>query len=557
MAEATNRILRDACIQSPPAPPPPVPGIKLIRPRQAPGRKTQARDSVLFPEPRMQTVGFCGPSHWLPYHEGCLGSYHRFATYNGRDIFQQWRHNFEHAEEVPMCRYLFYTEGQWVITNSNPLTGGAAGKTFWRTTSRANRPEQIAGRWQVWSEAPGIWADADEECRLCPDPGPEKRMVRRRAHNEAYRLAQQFRALRLVTAAGCAGRYTLLEDPRFLPRCVWRNRDRANQFLYRTGDWRWCIGNSAAMKSGTSRDARYIARDAVPREVPLEFCDSICLLAFTDPVRTVAGQVYERASIEAWFRIGRATDPLTNLPLADLTLTPALDIVAELAAFREREKHDPTALPAGWRDGRADCDIAVRALTDPEKIELREEHARAEAEALRREGRLSCLDIDVTSSSSRASIMSDARWDLGEACGKAIGSYWQVAGARRNGRGVWKQGLGKVFAAGKPGGEWVTSADIRLRPARFLYYNMRGEWVISDESVMKKESEHNVDDNPKKVGVHEQDAVGWLRVSSNAMTPDQITETWLFIKPGETLCGSYIPSRWLPARKVATKPVWD
>ena len=71
-----------------------------------------------------------------------------------------------------------------------------------------------------------------------------------------------------------------------------------------------------------------------PRAIPVEFCDPILLDVFTDPVRTTAGQVYERSSIEAWFAAAHTTDPLTNLPLADLALTPVPELVEQIAAFR-------------------------------------------------------------------------------------------------------------------------------------------------------------------------------------------------------------------------------
>ena len=69
-------------------------------------------------------------------------------------------------------------------------------------------------------------------------------------------------------------------------------------------------------------------------EIPPDFCDPILLDVLVDPVKTAMGQVYERASIEQWLAAGNTTDPLTNTPMMDLTLTPQPDLVAEIAAFR-------------------------------------------------------------------------------------------------------------------------------------------------------------------------------------------------------------------------------
>ena len=88
-------------------------------------------------------------------------------------------------------------------------------------------------------------------------------------------------------------------------------------------------------KAATAEHLRALApRPATAREIPHEFCDPILLDVFVDPVRTATGQVYERASIEQWFA-GHATDPLTNVPLVDLSLTPVPELVAQIAAFRE------------------------------------------------------------------------------------------------------------------------------------------------------------------------------------------------------------------------------
>ncbi|MCR9191607.1 MAG: hypothetical protein NXI01_02995 [Gammaproteobacteria bacterium] len=53
--------------------------------------------------------------------------------------------------------------------------------------------------------------------------------------------------------------------------------------------------------------------------------DLICPITFelmTDPVMTCKGQTYERANIERWFRMGHHSDPISNEPLEDLSLTP-------------------------------------------------------------------------------------------------------------------------------------------------------------------------------------------------------------------------------------------
>ena len=109
---------------------------------------------------------------------------------------------------------------------------------------------------------------------------------------------------------------------------------------------------------------------------------------------------------------------------------------------------------------------------------------------------------------------------MNEAC---LGVYWRVvegshhdAPAVRNGRPVYRQGLGKV------GGQWTTSSE--GLPDRFLFYGHQGMWVVGNRRVLARDE----DDNQAKVGHHgeERDRVGWLRVWSNALTPTAITERW-------------------------------
>jgi hypothetical protein len=59
----------------------------------------------------------------------------------------------------------------------------------------------------------------------------------------------------------------------------------------------------------------------------------------TDPVTTAMGQTYERSAIEAWFRKGKLTDPITNVPLLDRTLTPNFSIKSIIDGYRKNQLH--------------------------------------------------------------------------------------------------------------------------------------------------------------------------------------------------------------------------
>lgn len=114
----------------------------------------------------------------------------------------------------------------------------------------------------------------------------------------------------------------------------------------------------------------------------------------------------------------------------------------------------------------------------------------------------------------------------------SMGTYWKVSKfddvpTVMNGRHVWKQGLGRV------GVKWTTT-DEGLGE-RYLFYSKRGEWVIGNRHVLETDG----DDNADKVGYYgeERDRVGWFRVRSNALTPDQITETWRALVPHHSVMG--------------------
>ena len=44
-------------------------------------------------------------------------------------------------------------------------------------------------------------------------------------------------------------------------------------------------------------------------------------------------QVFERAEIESWFRLGHRTSPLTNVDLPSLALTPDFQLRAAIEEF--------------------------------------------------------------------------------------------------------------------------------------------------------------------------------------------------------------------------------
>lgn len=60
------------------------------------------------------------------------------------------------------------------------------------------------------------------------------------------------------------------------------------------------------------------------KEIPYEFLCSISRELMTDPVKIESGKTYDRANIQAWFKI-KATDPLTNMPINNTTILKADD----------------------------------------------------------------------------------------------------------------------------------------------------------------------------------------------------------------------------------------
>ena len=56
---------------------------------------------------------------------------------------------------------------------------------------------------------------------------------------------------------------------------------------------------------------------------------------FNDPVLTVDGHSYERASIEAWFDAGNTTSPLTNAALESTLLFPNINLRISIATWRK------------------------------------------------------------------------------------------------------------------------------------------------------------------------------------------------------------------------------
>lgn len=72
-------------------------------------------------------------------------------------------------------------------------------------------------------------------------------------------------------------------------------------------------------------------------KIPEDSNDLLCPIGrfmMTDPVATADGSTYERSNIEQWLVTkGKNTDPLTNLVLADKTLTPNPHFAAALSTL--------------------------------------------------------------------------------------------------------------------------------------------------------------------------------------------------------------------------------
>ena len=74
-------------------------------------------------------------------------------------------------------------------------------------------------------------------------------------------------------------------------------------------------------------------------DVPKDFICHITHEIMNDPVRTVDGETYERMAIEAWFKTGRSTSPLTNVPLTSRHLTLNQTLKRAIASFLESRPH--------------------------------------------------------------------------------------------------------------------------------------------------------------------------------------------------------------------------
>lgn len=78
--------------------------------------------------------------------------------------------------------------------------------------------------------------------------------------------------------------------------------------------------------------------EAEPEDAPPEFICPISQCVMVDPVRTVDGQCYDRASILVWFNNfsdgqRMPTSPLTNLQLSSLELTPDVELREKIRTF--------------------------------------------------------------------------------------------------------------------------------------------------------------------------------------------------------------------------------
>ena len=82
-------------------------------------------------------------------------------------------------------------------------------------------------------------------------------------------------------------------------------------------------------------DCQGVPLAAIP--IPTSFLCPITLDLMQDPVITCDGHIYERTSIERWFRSGKRTSPTTGAELSSIVLTPYVPLrraIAEYLAMR-------------------------------------------------------------------------------------------------------------------------------------------------------------------------------------------------------------------------------
>merc|ERR1711964_519514 len=75
-------------------------------------------------------------------------------------------------------------------------------------------------------------------------------------------------------------------------------------------------------------------------EEPNDFRCPIIRDLMTNPVVTADGQSYERAAIEEWLQ-AHNTSPMTNLPLANETLIPNIQLRCTIEAWKARRDAQP------------------------------------------------------------------------------------------------------------------------------------------------------------------------------------------------------------------------
>ena len=57
-------------------------------------------------------------------------------------------------------------------------------------------------------------------------------------------------------------------------------------------------------------------------QVPIQYLCFISKEIMIDPVKTIDNQIYDRSSIESWFKNNNSSSPVTGSPINDFTLTP-------------------------------------------------------------------------------------------------------------------------------------------------------------------------------------------------------------------------------------------
>jgi hypothetical protein len=434
--------------------------------------------------------------------------------------------------------FLYRANSTWWIGNEAKMESGE--EFGWiQVTSDAMTPDAITEQWQAYNGASKTWHDAPKiTTRLCTDY--ERQKMLRQAKEAAEAKARDARIVELLgQEAGevqhdLMGAYELMEEKLVGGRCVWRRGGAGLEaFLYLVNDGWWIGNDEANMESGRARGRIQVTSDAMTPDAITEqwqaYNGATKTWQYAPKITTRVCTDYERQKMLRQAKEA-AEAKARDAPIVELLGQGAGDVQHCMMGAYELMEGKLVGGRCVWKRGGTGSEAFLYRANSTWWID----NDKASMESGR-----ACGRIQVTSDAMTPDAITE-QWEVWDGATKTL-QYAPKITTRVCTDYERQEMLRQAKDAAEAKARDAPIVELSGQEAGEVQHCMMGAYELMEEKlvggrcVWRKRGAGSeaflYRANSKwwigsKANMESGRARGWIRVTSNAMTPDAITEQW-------------------------------